>query len=51
VSPDVTGVPSSSTFHGEKWLSGVNGVPYFANRPSETSVSTANRNAVGSSRR
>lgn len=34
-----SGLPSSSTFQGAKWLSGVKGVPYFASMPSVASVS------------
>ena len=50
-SPNATGLPSSSTFHGEKWCSGVNGVPYLARMPSDATVQTANRKAIGNSRR
>ena len=49
--PSSTTSPSSSTFHGEKWCNGVNGVPYLAVRPSETRVNTENRKAIGNSRR
>jgi len=48
---DGAGRPASSTFHGEKWLSGVNGVPYLAVMPSEASATTAKRKASGNSRR
>jgi hypothetical protein len=50
-SPISTTAPASSTFHGEKWYSGVKGVPYLAKIPSEATVATVNRNAIGNSRR
>ena len=44
-------MPSSSTFQGEKWFSGVKGVPYRAVTPSLITETTAKRNAMGNSRR